>query len=47
MILNAKRIHNSFGGNFPARAKEMPSKVLFAGKKKRRPRPFGDYAPKL
>ena len=34
MILNTKRIHNSFWGNFPARAKQMPSKVLFARKKK-------------
>ena len=25
----------------------MPSKVLFVGKKKRRPRPFGHYATKL
>ena len=33
MILNTKRIHNSFWRNFPARAKEMPSKVLFIGKK--------------
>ena len=47
MILNTKRIHNSFWGNFPARAKQMPSKVLFAGKKERRQRPFGHCAPKL
>ena len=47
MILNTKRIHNSFWGNFPARAKQMPSKVLFAGKKKRWQRPFGHCAPKL
>ena len=40
MILNTKRIHNSFWRNFPARAKQMPSKVLLVGKKKRRPRPF-------
>ena len=33
MILNTKRIHNSFWRNFPARAKEMPSKVLFISKK--------------
>ena len=39
MILNTKRIHNSFWGNFPARAKQMPSKVLIVNKKKRRPRP--------
>ena len=47
MILNTKRIHNSFWRNFPARAKQMPSKVLFVGKKKRRPRQFGHCAPKL
>ena len=47
MILNTKRIHNSFWRNFPARATQIPSKVLFVGKKKRRPRPFGHYAPKL
>ena len=35
MILNTKRIHNSFWRNFPARAKQMPSKVLIVGKKKR------------
>ena len=33
---------------FPPGAKhEMPSKVLFVGKKKRRPLPFGHCAPKL
>ena len=32
---------------FPTRTKQMPSKVLFVGKKKRRPRSFGHYAPKL
>ena len=32
---------------FPPGAKQMPSKVLFVGKKKRRPRPFGHCAPKL
>ena len=37
MILNRKRIPNSFCRNFPARAKQMPSKVLIVGKKKRRP----------
>ena len=47
MILNTKRIHNSFWRNFPARAKQMPSKVLFVGKKKREPRPFGHCAAKL
>ena len=33
MILNTKRIHNSFWRNFPARAKQMPSKILFVSKK--------------
>ena len=47
MILNTKRNHNSFWRNFPARAKQMPWKVLIVGKKKRRPRPPGHYAPKL
>ena len=47
MILNTKRIHNYFWRNFPARAKQLPSKVFFVGKKKRRPRPFGHCAPKL
>ena len=47
MILNIKGIHNSFWRNFPARAKQTPSKVLFVAKKKRRPRPFGHRAPKL
>ena len=47
MILYTKIIHNSFWRNFPARAKQMPSKVLFVGKKKRWPWPFGHYAPKL
>ena len=41
IISNTNRIHNSFWRNFPARAKQTPSKVLFVGKKKRRPRPFG------
>ena len=41
MILNRKRINNSFLKNVPARAKKMPSKVLFVGKKKLRPQPFG------
>ena len=36
IILNTKRIHNSFWRNFPARAKQTPSKVLFVAKKKRR-----------
>ena len=34
MILNTKRIHNSFWMNFPARAKQMPSKILFVGEKR-------------
>ena len=44
MILNTKRIHHSFWRNFPARAKQTPSKVLFVAKKKRRTRPFGHRA---
>ena len=36
MILKTKTIHNSFWRNFPERAKQMPSNVLFVGKKKRR-----------
>ena len=44
-----KRIHNSFWRNFPERAaeraKQMPSKVLFVGKKTRRP--FGHCAPTI
>ena len=47
MILITKTNHNAFWRNFPARAKQMPSKVLFVGKKSRRPRPFGHCAPKL
>ena len=47
MILNTKRIHNSFWRNFPARATQTPLKVLFVAKKKRRPRLFGHRAPKL
>ena len=48
MILNTKKFTTPFSGNFPARAKQMPSKVLFVGKKKRRRlRPFGHCAPKL
>ena len=38
MILNTKIIHNSFWRNLSARAEQMPSKVLFVGKKKTRPR---------
>ena len=30
-------VHDCFWKNFPTRAKQMPSKVLFVGKKKRRP----------
>ena len=37
MILNTKRIHNSFWRNLAARAKQTLSKVLFVAKKKRRP----------
>ena len=47
MILNTKKIHNSFWRNFPARTKQTPWKVLFVAKKKRRLRPFGHRAPKL
>ena len=47
MILNTKRSHNSFWRNFPATAKQMPSKVLFVGKKKPQQRPFGHCAPQL
>ena len=38
MILNTKIIHNPFWRKFSARAEQMPSKVLFVGKKKTRPR---------
>ena len=34
IVLNTKRIHNSFEEIFPAIAKQMPSKVLFVRKKK-------------
>ena len=34
MVLNTKRIHNSFWRNVLERAKRMPSKVLFVGKKR-------------
>ena len=50
MILNTKRIHNSIPANSHALGvslKQMPSKVLIVGKKKRRPWPPGHYAPKL
>ena len=33
MILNTRRIHNSFWGNFPVRAKQMPSKVYLSVRK--------------
>ena len=35
-VSNKRRIHNSFRRNFPIIAKQMPSKVLFVGKKTRR-----------
>ena len=47
MTLNTKIIHKSFWRNFPARAKQILSKVLFVGKTERPPRPFGHWAPKL
>ena len=47
IILNTNRIHNSFWRNFPARAKQTPSKVLFVAKKKRRPRPLGHRVSKI
>ena len=51
MILNTKRIHNSFWRSFPQELnkcpEQMPSKVSFVGEKKRRLRPFGHCAPKL
>ena len=47
MILNTKRINKSFSRNFPARAKQIASKVLFVGNKKRRPRPFVHCPSKL
>ena len=36
MMLNTKTIHNPFWRNFPSRAKQMPSKVSYVSKKKRR-----------
>ena len=45
MVLNIKKFHNSFQRTFPARAKQMPAKVLFVGEKTRRP--FGHCASKL
>ena len=47
MVLNTKRIHNSCLRNFPARGKQMLSKVLFVSKKTRWPRPFGHCAHKI
>ena len=47
IILNINRIHNSFWRNFPATAKQTPSKVLFVANKKGQPRPFGHRAPKF
>ena len=47
MILNTKTTPNFFWRNFPIRAKQMPSKVVFLSKKKQQPRPFGNCAPKL
>ena len=46
MVLNAKRIHNSFCRNFPGRAKQMPSKVLLSARKSGGRR-FGHCTPKL
>ena len=37
MVLNTKRIPNFFWRNFPGRANKIPLKVLFVGKKMRRP----------
>ena len=34
LILNTKRVHNSFWRNFPAISEQTPSKVLFVAKKK-------------
>ena len=33
MVLNTKRIHNSFWQNFPERAQQLPSRDLFVGEK--------------
>ena len=33
MVSNPERIYNSFWINFPAKAKQMTSKILFVGKK--------------
>ena len=44
MVLNTRGF-NSFWWNFPERAKQMPSKVLFVGKKTRRP--LGHCAPTI
>ena len=37
MVFNTKRIHNYFWRNLLERAKQMPSKLVFVGKKMRRP----------
>ena len=37
IVFNTKRIHNSFWRNLLERAKQMPSKLVFVGKKMRRP----------
>ena len=47
MILNKKEFTTPLEEIFPQELKQMPSKVLFVGKKKRQPRPFGHCAPKL
>ena len=33
MVSNPERIYNSFGINFPAKAKKKTSKISFVGKK--------------
>ena len=45
MVSKTKRIHNSFWRDFPSIAKQMPSKVLFVGRKTRRP--FGHLRAKI
>ena len=46
MILNTKRIHNSFEEISPQELDKCLQKFI-VGKKKRRQRPFGHCAPKL
>ena len=46
MVLNTKRINNSFCRNFPGRAKQMPSKIVLSARKSGGLR-FGHCAPKL